>query len=497
MTVAVNPLMSLLTGGGATPAPTPVAASGGFAAMLGTDIQANGPLAQVPQNSGATLPQLLQKLEGLAQKAAGLLEATGAEASEAQVDGQVALSGEEALSVLTELTDLLTQISQVTDGTALAEVGAALEAQVSETLETDPLVAESLIAEELVAAVFEITGAIDSALRPKAQAAFVQPVEQPIVQPVDQPIVQPVDQPVDQAPDADPVVTARAAPVIQPLATQAEAPSVPPATPQGQGAAIVTDQPAEAGDMAAQAPVAATLSQAGPAPRATRTQDASALTATDAVDVAETADMAKPETVLKVFDAATAASQKPASVLTLTDRATGQQFDLPKELLPVVPHELSSGTRDFSQQIETLQNSQPPRAAESQSARFASAIVNQVRAVELEDGVTRVELTPRGLGTLEIEMTTKADGSLSVVVRAENNAVLTSLREDRALLAEILPDSAQSSLDFQEFEQPDQRQSQGQSGAGFGTDAGDAAESEMEDAQTTATIGNGQLDLMT
>lgn len=72
---------------------------------------------------------------------------------------------------------------------------------------------------------------------------------------------------------------------------------------------------------------------------------------------------------------------------------------------------------------------------------FARNVAAQVRGTVFEEGKTRVELTPRGLGDIEVEVARDDSGKLRVVLRAENVAVLTAFRNDREMIIGILRES--------------------------------------------------------
>lgn len=71
---------------------------------------------------------------------------------------------------------------------------------------------------------------------------------------------------------------------------------------------------------------------------------------------------------------------------------------------------------------------------------FARNVAAQVRGTTFEEGKTRVELTPRGLGDIEVEVARDDSGKLRVVLRAENAAVLTAFRNDREMILGMLRD---------------------------------------------------------
>ncbi|WP_146010247.1 flagellar hook-length control protein FliK [Acidimangrovimonas sediminis] len=98
--------------------------------------------------------------------------------------------------------------------------------------------------------------------------------------------------------------------------------------------------------------------------------------------------------------------------------------------------------------------SSPGAQAPAPAAAFAGMIGLQLRAAQPDEGVTRIALSPRGLGEIEIDMKRDAAGKLNVVVRAENPMVLTALRNDQARLGEILGGTgagAAPTLDFESF----------------------------------------------
>lgn len=142
------------------------------------------------------------------------------------------------------------------------------------------------------------------------------------------------------------------------------------------------------------------------------------------------------------------------------------------------------------------------QAAQSgaEQPRFAAALADQIRSAEVSEGRTRIELTPRGLGQIEVDVTTRDDGTLQVVVRAENPAVLNSLREERELLAQVLGGLDAGSLDLQSFSDGGGQEPQSDRGPVLtgpgGEDTAGAAAAPAAPAQT-ATIGAGRLDIVT
>ncbi|MBM2575690.1 flagellar hook-length control protein FliK [Jannaschia sp. Os4] len=96
----------------------------------------------------------------------------------------------------------------------------------------------------------------------------------------------------------------------------------------------------------------------------------------------------------------------------------------------------------------------PRSAAEAPRPAFAS-VTEGLRRVRLAEGRTRIELSPRELGDLQIDLRHDPSGRLTVVLRVENPAVLSAMRGDRdALLATLREGGVSvdlSDLSFESF----------------------------------------------
>ena len=127
---------------------------------------------------------------------------------------------------------------------------------------------------------------------------------------------------------------------------------------------------------------------------------------------------------------------------------------------------------------------------------FTEAVMAQIKSVEATQGRTTVNLIPRGLGNIEIEVLSDKDGAARVVVRVENPVVLQALRDDRQVLAQAIGVSDSGIFDFQEHsagEQPDpQRENSPQGSASFS----DASEMQPEVGHLDV-VQDGHLDIMT
>jgi hypothetical protein len=130
---------------------------------------------------------------------------------------------------------------------------------------------------------------------------------------------------------------------------------------------------------------------------------------------------------------------------------------------------------------------------------FARNLAGQIRGVSFTEGTTRIELTPQGLGRMEIEIAPDEAGKLRVVIRAENPAVLNALRSDREMLAGLLRDGGasvdDSAMSFEEF---GQRQNAATPHEAGGTLAASGPVDDEDEAQTSdAVIEDGRLNILT
>lgn len=148
--------------------------------------------------------------------------------------------------------------------------------------------------------------------------------------------------------------------------------------------------------------------------------------------------------------------------------------------------------------VDASNATQSSDAPAAKTPRFTAAIIDQIRAANVTDGQTKIELSPRGLGNIEIEVSTDVDGGTNVVIRADNNVVLTALREMREPWAQIQGMENGSSFSFEDMSSRED----GASGNGAGDQADDSSGSlhdaaHSTDIASTAIIDGDQLDLMT
>ena len=146
-----------------------------------------------------------------------------------------------------------------------------------------------------------------------------------------------------------------------------------------------------------------------------------------------------------------------------------------------------------------VQTSQP-----SPAQGLARNLAGQIRGVSFAEGTTKIELTPQGLGKMEIEISADEAGKLRVVLRAENPAVLNAMRSDREMLAGLLRDGGASvgeeAMSFEDFGQQGQAAQQGQqAGASSRLVLEDDAEPEIDIAPVAqpAIAADGRLNVLT
>lgn len=132
---------------------------------------------------------------------------------------------------------------------------------------------------------------------------------------------------------------------------------------------------------------------------------------------------------------------------------------------------------------------------------FARNLAGQIRGVSFSEGTTRIELSPQGLGGIEIEISPDEAGKLRVVLRAENPAVLNAMRSDREMLAGLLRDGGATVEDSaMSFEDLGQRRGTSQQHSEPGLTAfGSAEADEIEELpdMTDPVPEDGRINILT
>ncbi len=79
-------------------------------------------------------------------------------------------------------------------------------------------------------------------------------------------------------------------------------------------------------------------------------------------------------------------------------------IEIPREMVQVVPQETASIVQAARDILEPAPHAQSQQAArpDAPQAKFTQAVVGQLRSVEFQEGTTKVELNPRGLGSIEV-----------------------------------------------------------------------------------------------
>jgi flagellar hook-length control protein FliK len=138
-----------------------------------------------------------------------------------------------------------------------------------------------------------------------------------------------------------------------------------------------------------------------------------------------------------------------------------------------------------------------------QPGGFAASLVGQIQGRQIGEGTTRIELAPRGLGGIEIDLAQDDLGALRVTIRAENPAVLHALRDNREALLAMLRDSGVS-VDSGSLGFDDMARGEGQSHRSQGNGEAVIMSAELEgddpaqpQAAPAADLGPGRVDMTT
>ena len=540
MQMAASSLLAVLAGGaaqsstGATNA-SAATTSGDATGFAGLLLSQTTTTSQVAETASALVGQtgalatILPKLEAVLSKLNALMQ-----------DPEAAGTADLPV-VFRELAGLLTEIDQLTDGgltqrlEALAaglgeataeetEAGQTLEKLVEKVLEvspddsgestdTDVVDADTveLTSDEqqvLVAAVLEVATAVRTEVQRLTSAPDVaqQSVSAPVASIAPQPartfstpgvrVEQAVDAVAGQAVEGDGV-----------LATEVEAPANTPTAPRVASDGSIQRQAPVVPATATQAPtadtpVATVSSEAQPVlEELTDTaQETGVPVEMSLDDVSEDlAFIAPTQRAPSGFESVSPNARSVAHQLLATSATSSSEerlIALPDEIQSMFSQETSQTTANRTDAARETAAAQ--RGSDANQPRFAAALLGQVKAAEVREGTTRIELTPRGLGNIEVELKTNSDGSLAVVVRAENSHVLSSLREERDLLALAIGDTGTGSLEFQEYTPDNGREQQSQMAFEEADSSTDADVTESQAApERVAQIGGRHLDLMT
>ncbi|KAF0674653.1 flagellar hook-length control protein FliK [Profundibacterium mesophilum] len=142
-----------------------------------------------------------------------------------------------------------------------------------------------------------------------------------------------------------------------------------------------------------------------------------------------------------------------------------------------------------------------------QPSGFARNLASQIKGTSFAEGRTRIELAPRGLGEIEVDLQTDDAGRMRVVIRAENPVVLNAMRMDRDHILGMLGDQGtfdEAALDFESFEERDTSRGGREPGAdgdapsiagAGGEDAGEAHDTPA--ALRRAAAADGGIDIIT
>lgn len=166
-------------------------------------------------------------------------------------------------------------------------------------------------------------------------------------------------------------------------------------------------------------------------------------------------------------------------------------LDHPEHLPPAPALSSTTASTEAGQAMSAAETVAKPAAKP-----FSEALMAQVKSVEVAQGRTTVNLIPRGLGSIEIEVLSESDVTQKVVVRVENPAVLQALRDDRQGLAQAIGVSDSSIFDFQEQaagDHPSQRQHNSNQGGIVLSDAPVA----QPEPKHLDVVQDGQLDILT
>ena len=106
----------------------------------------------------------------------------------------------------------------------------------------------------------------------------------------------------------------------------------------------------------------------------------------------------------------------------------------------------------FEELIKHAEKQTLTKQADSQTRPLFNSIVNQFTKFDKTNNRLSIELSPKSLGDLEIDVEIDKDGKIKAIIKAENPLVLDTLKADRHHLLSILKENGfnvdRNSLDF-------------------------------------------------
>lgn len=214
----------------------------------------------------------------------------------------------------------------------------------------------------------------------------------------------------------------------------------------------------------------------------------------EAASVGQTAPV-RNAPLAEVFQQPTFLSVQAKQANAVAQPATVVQdsFDLgeiPQRSEPLVS--VSAEAHTTSNKVSTA----PDLTPKTPTRPFADALIGQVKSVEVSEGRTTINLHPRGLGNIEVEVIAEKDAASKVVVRVENPAVLQALRDDRVVLAQAIGVADSEILEFKESNTGEQSDNSGGQEGGS-NDLFSSSESDSVTNSHVDVLGNGNLDIVT
>lgn len=145
----------------------------------------------------------------------------------------------------------------------------------------------------------------------------------------------------------------------------------------------------------------------------------------------------------------------------------------------------------------------PPPATPATPSGFAANLLGQIKGHQIGEGTTRIELAPRGLGSIEIDLVRSDNGEMKVTIRAENTSVMGALRDGRDALLLTLRDNGvamqSGALGFEDFDRGRGQQHQQQQTSATAQIAEETASEPLADTtpHTDTMLRDGRIDIMT
>jgi len=176
--------------------------------------------------------------------------------------------------------------------------------------------------------------------------------------------------------------------------------------------------------------------------------------------------------------------------------------EISANLIDLINHN-SEESFKFEELIKNAEKNTLTKHSESQPKPLFSSIMNQITKFDKANNRLSIELSPKSLGDLEIDIEFDKDGKIKAIIKADNPLVLDTLKADRHHLLSILKENGfnvdRNSIDFskREHSNSDSNNQNGQKNKNRNNIEIDSNYDDVENSKSENVISNNAVDIFT